>query len=212
MIHPDFPYPLYLVISEQNCIHFHWLEVAQQALNAGVKVIQLREKNLTTHHYIQRAKQLKELTDRYNAKLIINDSLKVAIEVQAWGIHVGQTDISPRQISDHKDAPSCIGWSLEDELQLSQHDLQFVHYLGVSPIFSTPTKTDTQTEWGIEGLKKIRSLTSLPLIAIGGIHNDKVQQIVRAGANSIAVVSAICTSKNPYLSTLQLINKLYGSI
>jgi len=208
MLHPDFPYPLYLVISEKHCIYFPFLEVAKQALEAGIRVIQLREKDCSTAQYITKAEQLKRLTDLYDAKLIINDSLEVTKAVQAWGIHVGQNDISPNKIVQNTNNIQCIGWSIENEKQLLQEDLKHVNYLGVSPIFSTPTKTDTTTEWGLQGLKKMRQLTKLPLIAIGGVNVDNLEQIIKSGANSIAVVSAICASKNPYLSTRQLKNKI----
>lgn len=88
--------------------------------------------------------------------------------------------------------------------------MKYVHHLGVSPIFSTPTKTNTITEWGFEGLKFLKTKTSKPLIAIGGINENNIAKIIQAGADSVAIVSAICGSKNPKKSTQilkQIINE-----
>ncbi|MBF0597418.1 thiamine phosphate synthase [Faecalibacter rhinopitheci] len=196
-INPVFPYPLYLVISEKDCIHHHWLDIAEQAILGGVDIIQLREKDCTTKEYIAKATELKKITDHYSIPLIINDSLEVATTVNSWGIHVGRTDISPSEIINHPDSPKNIGWSLEVIEQLNENEMQFVHHLGVSPIFSTPTKTNTISEWGYEGLQNLKPETSKPLITIGGINENNIAKIVQAGADSVAIVSAICGSSNP---------------
>lgn len=212
MFNPDFPYPLYLVISERDCIHFSWLEVAELALKGGVNIIQLREKDCSFEEYLSKAEQLKELTDAYNALLIINDSVEVAIASQAWGVHVGRTDMQPSEIVKLSDAPQYIGWSLEMIGQLESKELEFVHHFGVSPVFSTPTKTNTITEWGLDGLKELKKRTEKPLIAIGGINEINAKAALEAGADSIAVVSAICGSKNPYESAKHLKQIIYDTL
>jgi len=205
MRYKAFDYPLYLVLSESNCLYFPWIEVARQAILGGVKVIQLREKECSTKEYLERAKKLKQLTDLHGVPLIINDSAQVAIESGAWGVHVGQNDIPPYEIIKMKNAPQCIGWSLEDEKQLQdKKNMDCVTYLGISPVFVTPTKRNTITEWGIDGLRKLRRETACPLVAIGGIKATNTSEILHAGADSIAVVSAICSSQNPYFSALEL--------
>ena len=209
-INPTFPYPLYLVISEKDCTHLHWLDVAEQAIIGGVDIIQLREKNCTVSEYISKATILKKITDHYNIPLIINDSLEVATAVNPWGIHLGQSDILPSEIHKNVQALKNIGWSLEIIKQLNDDEMKYVHHLGVSPIFSTPTKTNTITEWGFEGLKFLKTKTSKPLIAIGGINESNIAKIIQAGADSVAIVSAICGSKNPKKSAQilkQIINE-----
>ncbi len=212
MFNPDFPYPLYLVISERDCVYFPWLEVAEQALKGGVNIIQLREKNCSFEAYLSRAKQLKELTDSCNALLVINDSVEVAIASGAWGIHVGRTDRRPSEIVKMPGAPAHIGWSLEVPEQLESEELAFVHHLGVSPVFSTPTKTDTLAEWGTDGLRKLKKCTTKPLIAIGGINEMNAKEVLEAGADSIAVVSAICGSRDPYQAARQLKQISYDTL
>lgn len=196
-LHPEFPYPVYLVLSESACRHHSWLDVARCALQGGVDIIQLREKTLSTAELLHRAARLKELTDDFGVPLIVNDFPEVAAEVEAWGVHVGRSDIPPSAINSQFGHRLKIGWSLEVITQFQDPEMQYVHHLGVSPIYSTPTKTDTITEWGLQGLRKVRDMTGYPLIAIGGINEQNAKAIFEAGAHSIAVVSAVCGSLNP---------------
>jgi thiamine-phosphate pyrophosphorylase len=83
-----------------------------------------------------------------------------------------------------------------------------VDYLGVSPVFATPTKTDTATPWGLEGLQRIRAATQLPLVAIGGMHAGNVAEVLKAGADSLAVVSTICSADSPRAAAQELRNTI----
>ncbi|MFU1855909.1 thiamine phosphate synthase [Sphingobacterium sp. NGMCC 1.201703] len=203
-INPLFPYPLYLVISERDCYPNPWLHVAEEAIIGGVDIIQLREKNETPTGFLEKAKKLKKLTDRYGIPLIINDAVDIAIEIEAWGVHVGQNDRQPLAIREKYGHRLQIGWSLEVRIQLDSKQMAAVDHLGISPIFPTKTKTDTITTWGISGLAELRDLTEKPLIAIGGMNLDTSTSAWLAGADSIAVVSAICQSKNPRKHSAQL--------
>ncbi len=203
-INPAFPYPLYLVISEKDCAGRPWLWVAEQAILGGVDIIQLREKDMLKRDFFRKAWALKQLTDQYGIPLIINDSADIAIEVDAWGVHVGQTDTAPSNIVEQYGDRLCIGWSIEMLTQLSSSEMSAVHHLGVSPIFATATKLDTITEWGYEGLRTLRAQTEKPLIAIGQMNADTAAGAIAAGADSIAVVSAICAAADPRQASEQL--------
>ncbi|RFS17847.1 thiamine phosphate synthase [Emticicia sp. C21] len=204
--HPLFPYQLYLVISEEACQGRDFLKVAEQAIIGGVEIIQLREKNTDTPIFIEKALRLKEITERYNVPLIINDNLEVANAVQAFGIHVGNTDTPPTEIRSRWGNQLQIGYSIEYLSQLETMETATANHLGISPIFSTATKTDTVTEWGLEGIRLIRSLTDKPLIAIGNMNKTNAVSVVQAGADSIAVVSAICSAENPQKAAYELRN------
>lgn len=195
--HSLFPYQLYLVISAAACQGRDFLKVAEQAIAGGVEIIQLREKNLATPDFIERALRLKEITDRYNIPLIINDNVDVALAVQAFGVHVGNSDTPPTEIRARWGNQLQIGYSIEYLSQLDSEETAVADHLGISPVFSTATKTDTITEWGLEGVRKIRSLTDKPLIAIGNINATNAATVMQAGADCIAVVSAICSAENP---------------
>lgn len=207
----DFPYPLYLVLSEKDCIHVPMLEVAEQAILGGVDIIQLREKTATYSDFLSKAIQLKTLTDKYNIPLIINDSVGIANEIGAWGVHVGRTDMSPSNIVTLQNKFNYIGWSLEEIEQLTNPEIEYVHHLGISPVFSTPTKTNTIIEWGYDGIVQIKKMTNKPLIAIGGINHNNAKKIIESGADSIAVVSAICGSYSPKKAAEDFKNIIYNA-
>ncbi|WP_259014511.1 thiamine phosphate synthase [Emticicia fluvialis] len=204
--HPQFPYALYLVISEAACVGRSFLTVAEQAIAGGVEIIQLREKTLPTPAFIEKALQLKEITERYGIPLIINDNLAVANAVGAFGIHVGRSDTPPTEIRKKWGTQLQIGYSIEYLSQLDTAEAETADHYGISPIFATPTKTDTVTEWGLEGLRHIRSLTDKPLIAIGSINQTNAAAIWQAGADSLAVVSAICAAPHPEKAAYELRN------
>lgn len=150
--------------------------------------------------------------------------ISLVAEVKADGTHIGQSDedvLSVRKILSNS---KIIGLSLEsmedfknylnlENLHLSKNDehssqiessnrdefekMELVDYFGVSPIFPTATKTDTKEPWGLDGLRKLRESTEIPLVAIGGINKENAKSIMKAGADSLAVVSAICSAKDP---------------
>lgn len=201
---PQFPYPLYLVISEEDCYPQPWLQVAEEAIIGGVDIVQLREKKAVYSDFLEKAQKLIRLTDHYGIPLIINDAIDIAADVGAWGVHVGQKDLPPLAIREKFGNSIHIGWSMETVAQLESEQLNAADHLGVSPIFSTPTKTDTIGEWGISGLQQLRMRTEKPLIAIGNMNLATAGAAWDAGANAIAVVSAICRSQDPRESSAQL--------
>lgn len=205
---PSFPYQLYLVISEADCKGRSFLDVAEQAILGGVDVIQLREKNAADLDFLEKAIRLKEITDKYQIPLIVNDNAFVAEKINAFGIHVGNNDTKPSVLRETSFQNKMIGYSIEYLSQLENNETILSDYLGISPIFRTDTKTDTVTEWGLEGLIKIRTLTEKPLVAIGNIHLKNAKAVMEAGADCIAVVSEICSSENPQKSAFNLKNEI----
>lgn len=205
----SFPYKLYLVISEADCKGKNMIAVAEQAIKGGADIIQLREKNASVIEFTTKALQLKELADRYQVPLIINDNLMVAEHVNAAGIHVGNNDLAPIHIRrEWSAANKIIGYSIEYIEQLHTEQMEAADYLGISPVFGTATKTDTVTEWGLEGITTIRQLTAKPLIAIGNMQLNNVKAVIDAGADCIAVVSAICSAGNPEKAAYDLKNEI----
>lgn len=208
MVKKEFPYQLYLVISEEACVYHSLLEVVEQAVKGGVDLVQLREKNISTEAFLLKAILLKNLLDKYQVPLIINDHLDVAQKVEAFGVHVGNSDIPPTQIRKNWNKVNCLGYSIEDLQQLNTPEAHSADYLGISPVFNTPTKTDTIIEWGLSGIKLIRAITDKPLVAIGNMNAENAQPVIKAGADCIAVVSAICAAKNPAKAAEQLRNEI----
>jgi thiamine-phosphate pyrophosphorylase len=136
--------------------------------------------------------------------LIINDRLDVALAAAADGVHIGQEDMPYETARKLMGPRAIIGLSAEnwDDVVKAQ-DLD-VNYLGVSPVFETPTKTDTKGNWGLDGLARIKAYSNHPLVAIGGLNASNAEDAVKAGADCIAVVSAICAAPDPLRASREL--------
>ncbi len=200
----QFPYKLYLVISEEACLGRDLLWVAEEAVKGGVDIVQLREKHKDAETFTALAKKLKHLLDRYSTPLIINDNVAIAMAIGATGVHVGNHDMPPSQVKKIWTDVGLLGYSVEYIEQLENSEIQFAGHLGISPVFSTTTKTDTVTEWGLEGIARIRKLTDKPLVAIGNVNTANAFEILKAGADCLAVVSAICAADDPKQAAQQL--------
>lgn len=175
-----------------------------QAVKGGVSVVQLREKEVSTRCFIEEAQRIKTLLAPYKVPLIINDRVDVALAVKADGVHIGQEDMPYPLTRKLLGKKAIIGLSVETMEQVLEAESYDVDYLGVSAIFATPTKTDTKHIWGIEGLREIRKISRHPLVAIGGINASNAAEVVQAGADSVAVVSAICAAPDPQKSAQKL--------
>jgi len=195
---------LYLVTDRGLCRNRSLPEVVLQAVQGGVDYVQLREKNVATRLFLEEALAVKKILQSFGVPLIINDRVDVALACGADGVHVGQDDMPYTEVRRLMGEHAIIGVSVETwEYVLACEKLD-VNYLGVSPIFATPTKTDTKEPWGIEGLKKIREYSRHDLVAIGGIHDSNAAQAIKAGAHCLAVVSAICSADDPLMAAKNL--------
>lgn len=207
----SFPYRLYLVISEEACLGKDLITVAEQAVKGGVDLVQLREKNIDGEELITKTLRLKEMLNQYRVPLIVNDNLNVAKTCGVAGIHVGNSDLPPSVIKTRWKDCGILGYSVEYLEQLQTEESYLADYLGISPVFITPTKTNTVTEWGLAGIEQIRSLTRKPLVAIGNINIGNAKEVITAGADCLAVVSAICASANPAHAAELLRNEIEKS-
>lgn len=203
-----FPYHLYLVLSENDCPKGNFIDIAEQAIAGGVDIIQLREKTADTAQFLVKALRLQDRLSKYQVPLIINDNLEVALKSSAFGIHVGNNDISPKYIRSVWKNCQSLGYSIEYLEQLDNENTLVSDCLGISPVFRTSTKKDTVTEWGIQGIKKIRSKTDKPLIAIGSMNAQNAYEAIKAGADCIAAVSAICSADNPTKAAYKIRNQI----
>lgn len=179
-------------------------DIILQAVKGGASLVQLREKEASTRYFIEAAQRLKKIISPYAVPLIINDRVDVAMAVGADGVHIGQNDM-PYPLARKLLGPGAIiGLSVETLDQVEAAEAYDASYLGVSAIFATPTKTDTRNHWGLDGLQKVRTMSRHPLVAIGGINASNAAEVMRAGADSIAVVSAICSASDPQEATEHL--------
>ncbi len=195
---------IYLVTDGNLCTKFSLEDTVMQAVKAGVSYVQLREKHASTKDFVEMAVKLKKILSSFNVPLIINDRIDVALASDADGVHIGQTDMPFEMARKLMGNDAIIGLSVETWEDVRQAEKFNVDYLGVSPVYSTPTKTDTKEPWGLKGLSKIRDFSRLPLVAIGGINRFNAEQVLKAGADCLAVVSAICAACDPFEATLRL--------
>lgn len=195
---------LYLVTDQLSLRGRCLADVVQAAVQGGVSCVQLREKNLGSRDFLAQALFLKKLLIPYGVPLVINDRIDIALACHAEGVHLGQSDLPVPDARRLLPPDVFIGWSVESMAQVLQSAMLPVDYLGVSPVFSTPTKTNTKTAWGLEGLAAIRAVTRLPLVGIGGIHAGNAVDILRAGADGLAVVSALCSAEDPRMAAKHL--------
>lgn len=179
-------------------------DVVLDAVKGGTAMVQLREKNVSTRFFIEEARHIQEILAPYGVPLIINDRVDVALAVGADGVHIGQEDM-PYTLARKLLGPGAIiGLSVETLDQVKDAEPLDVSYLGVSAIFATPTKTDTRQHWGIEGMRRARAASRHPLVAIGGINAANAAGVIRAGADCLAVVSAICAAPDPRQAAQEL--------
>lgn len=198
-------YRLYLVTDDQQNLAT-LKHVVSKAVEGGVTMVQVREKHGDVRAFIERALAVKAILKDTNIPLIINDRVDVALAVDADGVHLGQSDM-PAHIARELIGPNKIlGLSIENEQQLAQVDTLPIDYIGLSAIYATPTKTNTQKHWGIDGLKMALNTTSLPIVAIGGINESTIPALSATGVHGLALVSAICHADDPKIACEYLLS------
>jgi thiamine-phosphate diphosphorylase len=164
--------------------------MVKQALTAGVRIIQLRDKTLPKRKLFEEAEKIRKLTKKYCAYLIINDYADIALAVDADGVHLGQDDMPVHEARNVIGKNRIVGISTHSLKQAHEAEKQGADYIGFGPVFHTSTK-DAGTPKGIHSLMKIKQNVKIPVVAIGGITHKNTTDVFNAGADSIAVASAI---------------------
>lgn len=187
---------LHLVTDAVQCGERGLLAVVQSAVCGGVTCVQLREKSLDTRAFVERARALKALLSPLCIPLLVNDRVDVALAAGADGVHVGQSDMAPQDVRRLMPG-ALIGLSIESWQQMHEAERAPVDYYGISPVFATSSKADAAPALGLAGLQQLRRMTARPLVAIGGIQAGNVAAVMAAGADGVAVVSALCAADDP---------------
>ena len=195
---------LYLVTDEGLAAGRSLADIVRRAVAGGVTCVQLRAKTASSRVLLQQAMELIDVIRPLGVPLIVNDRLDIALAAGAAGVHVGQEDLPCDVVRRLVPPGFCIGVSVSTLAEVRAAEAAGADYLGVSPVFDTPTKRDTPVATGLEGLRRIRAATRLPLVAIGGIHVDNAAAVRGAGADGLAVVSAIIAADDPTEAARQL--------
>lgn len=207
----SFDLSLYLVTDRSLSLGRSLESVVFDAAEGGVTMVQLREKDCSTLEFYQQAMLLKECLRPYHIPLIINDRLDIALACDAEGLHIGQSDIPYDIARKLLGRDKIIGLSVEclqDAVDANELD---VDYIGISPVFGTPTKTDTSPALGLEGIREIVKISRYPAVGIGGINQTNAADIIEAGADGISVVSAIMSASDPKQAAFQLMSIIQKS-
>ncbi len=199
---------LYLVTDRRLIGDRQLADVVGQAVSGGVTMVQLREKDCSTRDFVSLGIGLKRLLEPSGVPLIINDRIDVALACNADGVHIGQSDM-PYDIARRLLGPDrIIGLSIESFNDVMAANALDADYIGVSPVFATPTKTDTSVPFGLDGLRQAVRMSVHPTVAIGGMNRKTASEVMECGTDGIAVVSAIMAAESPREAARELFEKI----
>lgn len=178
-------------------------QVVEQAIDGGVTFVQLREKGLAKDLFLEEAKEIKKLCNARKIPFVINDSVDIALAMDADGVHVGQSDMEAGDVREKLGPDKIIGVSAQTVEQAKLAEAHGADYLGVGAVFATGSKDDA-VEVGPQTLRDICQAVSIPVIAIGGISKENVSQLTGSGICGIAVISAIFAQKDVKAASKEL--------
>ena len=201
---------LYAIIDTQALKGRSHIEVATEIIRGGAKIIQLRDKHSSKKELLPIAQQLEKLCTEHNVLFMVNDYLDLALAADADGLHLGQEDLPTKEARKLLPIDKILGCSATTAEQAIAAEADGADYIAAGSVFPSPTKEDAHVI-GLQGLRQIKEAVSLPLVAIGGITEDNAAEVIAAGADSVAVISAILQAESPREAARQLVTKLETS-
>ena len=198
---------LYLVTNRYQDSLENFLEKVETACRSGVTIIQLREKNLTTNQYYQLAKQVKEITDAYQVPLIIDDRLDVCLAVDAAGLHIGDDELPVSVARKVLGPEKILGVTAKTVKRALEAETSGADYLGTGAIFPTTTKENAPITL-ISTLKTICQRVAIPVVAIGGLTSENIDQLIGTGIAGVAVVRDLMQAEDIEAKTQAFLTKL----
>ena len=197
---------VYLVTQESLSGDHSTVEVVQSAIDGGVDVVQLREKEMSTRSRYELGQELRELTDAADVPLLVNDRVDIAQAIDADGVHVGDSDLPPEAARELLGPDAIVGYSASTVATAERAEAAGADYLGVGAVYGTSSKDVTDEEDGIgtDRIEKIARAVSIPVIGIGGITAENAEEVIDAGAAGVAVISAITATDDPQQATATL--------
>lgn len=171
--------------------------VAAAAARGGVTIVQLRDPDATTRGLIAAAEALQEVLRPHRVPLVINDRVDVALAMGAEGVHLGDRDMPAATARRLLGPGRIVGVTVHDAAEARAVDPAVADYAGIGPVFATTTKAEARPAIGVDGFRALRRLVPLPAVGIGGIDAARTADVIAAGADGVAVVSAICAAPDP---------------
>jgi thiamine-phosphate pyrophosphorylase len=200
--------PRLYVILDAGLVRGPAQEIARQLMNAGVRLLQYRAKNLPAREVLEAARQLAEASREVGANFFVNDRPDLAYLSGAHGVHVGQDDLSVEQARAIMGQDHWVGVSTHNLQQFQQAVATSADYVAIGPIFATTSKVNPDPVVGTEMIRRLRSLTAKPIVAIGGIRLENAAEVIEAGADSVAVISDILAAADPAARAVQFLQRL----
>ena len=197
---------LYFVTDRTQTANRPLTDVVHAALDGGVRAVQLREKDLEGHELYALAEQLRALTLRYRAHLLVNDRLDVALAVEADGVHLGQNSFSVEDARRLLGAGKLIGVSTHSPQEIAA--AQKADLIVFGPVYYTPSKAAYGEPQGLDRLRAAVAHSTVPVFAIGGIRTARVAEVLETGAHGIAMISAISAATDPAQAARELLQRL----
>ena len=202
---------LYLVTNRYQDSLENFLEKVETACRSGVTIIQLREKNLTTNQYYQLAKQVKEITDAYQVPLIIDDRLDICLAVDAAGLHIGDDELPVSVARKVLGPEKILGVTAKTVKRALEGETSGADYLGTGAIFPTTTKENAPITL-LSTLKTICQTVAIPVVAIGGLTSENIDQLIGTGIAGVAVVRDLMQAEDIEAKTQAFLTKLDNMI
>ena len=192
-----FQLPRIYPITDRSISGLSHLEQVRRLVEGGATFIQLRDKHASGGEFYDAALEVVRFARERGIRIIINDRVDVALASGAYGVHLGQDDLPPKEARRLLGPDAIVGYSTHS-FEQARKALQFpVDYLAIGPLFSTSTKDKPDPTVGLDGLSAVRSVTSgIPLVAIGGISRESATNVLQAGADSVAIISALVSEPN----------------
>jgi len=198
---------LYLISGETMLREGTFLALLDDALRAGLRVVQLRAKALPVDTLFAAGEEVRRLTRRHGATFIVNDDPDLAVRLDADGVHVGQNDTSPEHARAVVGADRLVGLSTHNRRQIVDAADRPVDYIGVGPVFATGSKDAPDPVVGTELLAWAADNATVPVVAIGGITLENLDEVLDAGARNVAVISAIARATDPSATAREFVER-----
>lgn len=199
---------LYLITDRNQTGSMRLIDVVEDALKGGVKGVQLREKDLSSRELYELAYDLRKLTAKYDARLIINDRVDIALAVDADGVHLGMNSLPIHRVRKLIGNSRMIGLSCHNQVNAIMAQENGADFITFGPVYYTPSKANYGKPVGIDKLEMVSHLLEIPVFALGGIKFDNIKEVIATGASGISLVSAIIASDDPKSEAARMISML----
>lgn len=199
---------LYLITDRNQTGNLRLIDVVEEALKGGVKGIQLREKDLSSRELYELAYDMRKLTTKYGARLLINDRVDIALAVEADGVHLGLNSLPIHRVRRLLGADRLIGLSCHNQVNAIMAQENGADFITFGPVYYTPSKANYGKPVGVDRLEIVSHLLEIPVFALGGIKKNNITEVMAAGAAGISLVSAIIADDDPGKEAAAMISML----